>query len=161
MKKFNVAIKTICVVLLLFLIIIYVDNREMKKIGLSGNLYTSNHIFSSKGFFGDGSNILLFFSEEKDKNTIKEKLSKDKNWMNLPVTKEVEERIGGSISLNNGELDEPTLEMHSSYLRIPKIEKGYFYYKNTNEIDENVSSNFLFAIFDENNNTVYYYEFDS
>jgi hypothetical protein len=113
---------------------------------------------SHGGFHGDGECIVkVFFSEEQAKN-FTEKIENNNHWKKLPMP----ERLQNCVSVYTEEGK-----------NMPIIENGYWFYLDRNseadnKYDENEryeekrwSRNYSVAVFDSDENILYYYELDT
>ena len=93
------------------------------------------------GFHGDGTSLIVFSVEDDFEVNVKSK------WQPYPLTETAYEYYyewGGMFDTPNSEGK-----------AIPEITNGYWYFEDTGP------QNWIFSAFDENNNLLYYYTFDS
>ena len=113
---------------------------------------------SHGGFHGDGECLVkVIFSKEQALN-FKEKIEKNRHWKQLPMP----ENLQNKVSLDAEEC-----------MNIPVIKNGYFFFLdrhsqaddkyNPYDIDSEsrASWNFTVAVFDTDENILYYYELDT
>ncbi|MBQ6878217.1 MAG: hypothetical protein IJO22_07475 [Oscillospiraceae bacterium] len=96
----------------------------------------------TRGWFGDGEEIIIFRPNQKQIEKI------ETEWKKTPVDSGIAPLIFPENEYNGLEL--------TKY--IPKTE-GFWFYKNRNEFHSGYSYNFSFAFFD--GEKVYYYELDT
>lgn len=111
---------------------------------------------SHGGFHGDGTTFYVF--QFKLDNNI-DSLPEENGWHELPLTDNLTQVVDTLISDSSGE---PLF---------PQVENGYYYFRDRHDessdcwIDEDIfarySYNFTFAIYDLENNRLYYCEFDT
>lgn len=165
MKKRSFVI--VCIILAIFIIIsyilfsikfgkhIYISSKTEIKIPLSAKLKNND---SHGGFHGDGESLAkIYFTSEQAKK-IELEINYNKHWRKLPMP----ERLQNCVSLYTEE-----------EMSMPIIENGYWFYLDRhsdadNKYDENeryeekrASRNYSVAVFDSDENILYYYELDT
>lgn len=114
------------------------------------------------GFHGDGSYYLILDCS----NNTETALEIVDSWNELPLSENLD------LIMYGGEKDGMTYEYNlSEKAHIPKIENGYYYFKDRhsetkNPFDdstlfERASFNFTLAMYDRDTNLLYYFEFDT
>ena len=113
---------------------------------------------SHGGFHGDGECLVKVIFSEEQAQKFKEKIEKNSHWKQLPMP----ERLQSKVSLDAEE-----------GMNIPVIKNGYYFFLdrhsqaddkyNPYEIDSKAraSWNFTVAVFDIDENTLYFYEIDT
>lgn len=113
---------------------------------------------SHGGFHGDGECLVKVFFSEEQAHEFKEKIEKNTHWNKLPMS----ERLQNCVSLYAEEGK-----------NMPIIENGYWFYLDRhseadNKYDENeryeefrASRNYSVAVFDTDENILYFYELDT
>lgn len=125
---------------------------------------------SHSGFHGDG---LLFqkisFEDEKVLDEIKD----NQNWKSLPLSRNIEALLYGikEETAESVHISGPYLTDENGEGIIPKIKHGYYYFYDRHSESENpyneedvlnrISFNFTMAVYDSENNVLYYVEFDT
>ena len=114
------------------------------------------------GFLGDGDRIIVIKYNDDSVNSLLSNIQDNGKWSKFPLDENLNLLMyGGKIG-----------DMYYGYefakkVGIPKIEHGYYYFvnKQTNDQDTDIllsrSQNFEIAIFDSDNNTLYYFEQDT
>ncbi len=100
------------------------------------------------GFHGDGELIYTFDFSQEDGNALKEKFEAASHWQPLPLTKTLDRLVYEHFEAG-----------------LPHVDNGYyFFYDEQNETHEDTrveggySYDFVVAMYDSDNHTVYYYE---
>ena len=110
---------------------------------------------------GDGTKCVIF---EFDNDEVFDKIENNANWNKLPFDETVETLVYG-IS-NENESIGPYLTDEDGNSMIPKIENGYYFFKDgqadkDKEILDRYSFNFTVAVYDNDNNKMYFCELDT
>ncbi|MGO4987235.1 hypothetical protein ACTQ46_03045 [Gallicola sp. Sow4_E12] len=119
------------------------------------------------GFHGDGTTFAVI---DFGKENVKDKYKENKEWKPLPLTENLE-----ILNYGKKEGEEwsrmPTIADEKIKPLIPRIKNGYYFFKDRHfeskdpkddtDLFNRTSMNFIFAVFDEDSNKMYYYKFDS
>ncbi|MBQ7131272.1 MAG: hypothetical protein IJO29_01755 [Oscillospiraceae bacterium] len=119
-------------------------------------------INSSRNFHGDGHTFIsLGFAD----NPITDEIKQKENWKQLPLTDNLTSLVYGKENVYNG------ITNDDDELLIPQIENGYYYFENRHSDAKNrygdsdvfdlVSYNYTIAIYDEDENILYFYSLDT
>lgn len=119
-------------------------------------------IAPTPSFNGDGDTyVVLNFSG----NPILEEIKEKDNWKQLPLTDNLTSLVYGKENIYNG------ITNDDDELLIPQIENGYYYFENRHSDAKNrygdsdvfdlVSYNYTIAIYDEDENILYFYSLDT
>jgi hypothetical protein len=161
-KAINYVVIIIVLISLFFLIKQMIFTNRLKDIGLNMEINTDScKIEESKdthgGVLGDGD----YFAKIKC-SKIPELSS---NWKKLPLSSEIDKALSMKFCDGNGCKD-----TYEKYL-IPKLESGYYYFfdrhdlandiNDDSELNNRSSWNFSVAIYDFEENIIYYYELDT
>lgn len=121
---------------------------------------------SHGGFHGDGMAMMQFAFD--DDNALAE-IEKNDHWNSMPLSKNVTALVYG-IDEDTSSIG-PYLTDEKGSTIIPEIQNGYYYFydrhseSNDPYSDENIlgraSFNFTLALYDADNNVLYYVEFDT
>lgn len=119
-------------------------------------------IAPTPSFNGDGDTyVVLNFSG----NPILEEIKEKDNWKQLPLTDNLTALVYGKENVCNG------ITNDDDELLIPQIENGYYYFENRHSDAKNkygdsdvfdlVSYNYTIAIYDEDENILYFYSLNT
>lgn len=111
---------------------------------------------SHGGVQREGESLSKFYFDEKNAVKFKEKINKNQHWKKLPMTKIVEESTGA----------------WDKEMKIPEVKNGYWFYLDrhseaTDKYNENdmyngrYSFNYSVAVYDTDENILYFYELDT
>lgn len=127
---------------------------------------TIEHMDNHGGFHGDGEKYAKIEFDNKNGLKILSQIENSNRWNEMPLTENLNLIMYGGIK-DNMEYAYNLAEKSG----IPEIENGYWYFidrhsKSTNpesdiELFSRYSFNFTLALFDVDNNTLFYYEFDT
>lgn len=113
---------------------------------------------SHGGFHGDGECIIKVYFSDEQGTEFKEIINKDSRWHQLPMPDKLQEIAGARIDKD---------------MYIPIIQNGYYFFLDRHsEADDKynpyemyeefrASSNYTVAVFDTDENILYYYELDT
>mgnify|MGYP000900384322 CR=1 FL=1 len=168
MKKF-------CLVICIFMIAIMVagcslgSNQDYiaKQINIDmPNLLTIEYWDDHGGFHGDGEKYAKIEFDNKNGLNILSQIENSNRWNEMPLTENLNLIMYGGIK-DNMEYAYNLSEKSG----IPEIGNGYWYFIDRHSKSPNVESdielfsrhsfNFTLAMYDVDNNTLYYYEFDT
>lgn len=160
--KFNIVLSLYLIVIMIILSGIrnddrvWIANRINMYIPILAKVdYYDNH----GGFFGDGNAIAKVYFSDKNASIFLEKIKNNNHWYELPLDSNIQDSMDSS----------------AEYLEIEKVHvnKGYWYFydRHHEAIDrynindafsyDRHSSNYTVAIFDTDNNILYFYEHDT
>lgn len=118
------------------------------------------------GVFGEGVKLMAIDFTGVSINT---KVKNNENWKELPLPEEINTIVYGVSDKET--FSEPLIPYDEVGITIPKIERGYYYFKdrhsestdpyNYKEILERASYNFTIAIYDADTDTLYICEMDT
>lgn len=118
------------------------------------------------GFHGDGEKFAKIVFDNKNGLDILSQIEKSNRWNKLPLTENLNLIMYGGVK-DNIEYSYNLAEKSE----IPEIKNGYWYFidrhseslhpEKDNELFDRHSFNFTIAMYDTNNNTLYYFEFDT
>lgn len=118
------------------------------------------------GFHGDGEKFAKIVFDNKNGLDILSQIEKSNRWNKLPLTENLNLIMYGGVK-DNVEYSYNLAEKSE----IPEIKSGYWYFidrhsesmypEKDNELFDRHSFNFTIAMYDTNNNTLYYFEFDT
>ena len=132
-----------------------VSSKIEIKIPLSAKLENND---SHGGFHGDGESLSKVYFNVEQAHNIENEINANKHWKKLPMP----ERLQNCVSLYAEE-----------GMNMPIVENGYWFYLDRhseadNKYDENeryeekrASRNYSVAVFDTDENILYYYELDT
>ena len=113
---------------------------------------------SHGGFHGDGECVIKVYFSDEQAIKFKNKIDKNSHWKQLPMPERLQEVVGARMDKD---------------MYVPIIENGYYFFVdrhseaddkfNPNEMFEEfrASSNYTVAVFDIDENILYYYELDT
>lgn len=113
---------------------------------------------SHGGFHGDGECVIKVYFSDEQATKFKEKINKNSHWNQLPMPDRLQKVVGACMDKN---------------MYVPIIENGYYFFKdrhskaddkyNPNEMfeEDRGSSNYTVAVFDTDENILYFYELDT
>ncbi|WP_326909909.1 hypothetical protein [Sedimentibacter sp. MB31-C6] len=118
------------------------------------------------GFHGDGEKFAKIIFDNKNGLNILSQIEKSNRWNKLPLTKNLNLIMYGGVK-DNVEYSYNLAEKSE----IPEIKSGYWYFNDRHsesmhpekdaELFDRHSFNFTIAMYDVDNNTLYYLEFDT
>lgn len=161
-------------ILLLFVILLLsgcgkgnVQEDVSKAIGIDvskGTILTESD--SHGGFHGDGMSVIHITFDE---DAVLDEIENNDYWNELPLSENITALVYG-ISDDTSTIG-PYLTDENGNTIIPEIQNGYYYFYDRHSeskdpySDENVlaraSFNFTLALYDSDNNVLYYVEFDT
>ena len=155
-KKNKLVVIAIIMVIIVILPYLLSDNSVHKQIKKEFRIDVSNckkvkSIDNHGGFHGDG---VLFAVLDclKDKDNIIDQI---KEWNTLPI---VDENI--LTQFKRFQMDDFYNDEVKKYDLLNK-QNGFYYFKGTNQYSNSDYANFDFALYDLDNNILYYFEYDS
>ena len=169
--------KCLRMLIILFVLILttscFSDNQTKnisKVLGVSlskGTIVSS--IDSHGGFHGDGSTYIETTFTDIESKTIIETIENSSSWYKLPLTDNLKTLVYGKK--NDHEETGPYVTNNEGDTLFPVVEKGYYFFldrhsdRKDKRDDTNIlnrySYNFTIAIYNIDNQTLYYYELDT
>ncbi|MFI3327147.1 MAG: hypothetical protein R3Y35_13405 [Clostridia bacterium] len=139
------------------------DNSIITSLGIVNSEFSILEEFDTHGgFHGDGDAFYIFEFE----SDISQQLSNNSKWNSLPLSEEVNMLVYGYEDETTS-AGPYTKDRNSGETVFPKITNGYYYFLDIqNTINEDyifgkIYLNFDVAIYDSDENKLYFYEFDS
>lgn len=114
------------------------------------------------GFHGDGERIIVIKYNNDSAGSILSNIQDNGKWSEFPLNEDLNLLVYGGKKGDMYYVSECAKKVG-----IPQIEHGYYYFvnKQTNNQDTDIllssSQNFVIAMFDSDNNTLYYFEQDT
>lgn len=124
------------------------------------------HMDDHGGFHGDGQRFAKIEFDKNNGSNIISQIEKSEIWNEMPLTENLNTIMYGGVK-DNVEYTDKFAEKFG----IPEIENGYWYFidrhskstqpKSDIELLNRHSINFTLSMYDRDNNTLYYFEFDT
>ncbi|MBF4695759.1 hypothetical protein [Fusibacter ferrireducens] len=125
-----------------------------------------NLVDTHGGFHGDGELLVTVKFDEESRKNLLEDIKSNKSWKKLPLAPDLE------LIMYGGERNGITYSYKlAESAGIPTIENGYWLFidrfndiniiHDSQNLFDRGSFNFTLALFDTDNNVLYYYEFDT
>ena len=125
---------------------------------------------SHSGFHGDG---MLFQQLSFEDDKVSYEIKNNHNWKSMPLNRNIEALVYGikDETYDSVHLIGPYLTDENQETIIPEIQNGYYYFYDrhseskypydTEDVLDRASFNFTLALYDSDNNVLYYVEFDT
>lgn len=164
----------LCMILLVCCLTICSQNSETNEISkaLGIDISGGTIIYNSDihgGFHGDGYTFIEINFEDTAGESVVEDIVDSIDWNMIPLSDNLQTVVYGNEASNASY--GPLVTVDEGIVTIPVIEHGYFYFhdrhsksnnpKDDTELLRRNSYNFTIALYDIDNNKLYYYELDT
>jgi hypothetical protein len=129
-----------------------------------------DHVETHGGFLGDGQTYVEVRFTEEETILLIDEISSSQKWKELPTSEEL------NVALYGGQIGDAYwssfVESEQSGIpALPNVENGYYFFENHNyaanglndeaAIFDSYSFNFTVALFDVDNNRIFFFDFDT